>query len=274
MLNESNHSLYLNEWGRSVIDPHNHLLPGIDDGARSPEISYSMLARLQSLGFHTIVTTPHVTDAPTAEYASRVASAFQAISAEAAGIGIHLISGYEVMLTPRTARLLSDGAPLTLGNSHTVLVEVSLAGWPAFADSILFDLQIAGFTPILAHPERYQSIIADPSKAIALADRGVVLQITTSAFTGLFGRDVQRTAEALLLADAVGVLGSDAHGDGKRMDMLADGIARVEELVGPTRTQQLLVDNMDALLNDRALPIPAAMESTPRRKRGLLSRIR
>jgi protein-tyrosine phosphatase len=257
-----------------VIDPHIHILPALDDGARSAEISFSMLARLNALGFTTIVATPHVTDAPSRDYADRVGAAFDVISAEAATFGINLLQGYEVLLSPRTAQILADGAPLTLGGSRALLVEVSMAGWPAFADQVLFDLQVAGFTPILAHPERYPSIINDPDQAIALAERGVVLQVTGSALTGLFGRDVQRTAETLLLGDAVAVLGSDAHGLGQRLETLPRGIERVEELIGPARTHQLLFDNMNALLNDRPLPVQAAQEPAPRRRRGLLSRIR
>lgn len=257
-----------------MIDPHIHVLPALDDGARSPDVSLAMLTQLRALGFTTIVATPHVTDAPSRDYATRVQSTFEAISTEAAGLGIKLIPGYEVMLTPRTAILLREGAPLTLGDSNAILVEVSLAGWPAFADQVLFDIQVAGFAPILAHPERYPSIISDPDQAIALADRGVVLQVTISAFTGLFGRDVQKTAETLLLADAVAVLGSDAHGAGQRLAVLTRGIERVDELVGPARRHQLLSENMNALLSNRPLPAPAPQEGTPRKRRGLLSRLR
>lgn len=257
-----------------MIDPHNHLLPGLDDGSRSIEISREMLSRLQSLGFTTIVTTPHVTDAPSPDYHARMQSAFAAMAPEAAQFGMSLIQGYEVMLSPRTAQVIADGAPLAIGVSHAVLVEVSLAGWPEFADHVLFDLQVAGYTPILAHPERYKAIISDPDKGIELANRGVALQVTTSAFAGLFGRDVQRAAESLLLADAVTILGTDAHGAGQRVDKAATGIERVEELVGPVRTHQLLRENMLAVLTNRPLPIPAPPEPGPRRRRGLLSRIR
>ncbi len=257
-----------------MIDPHNHLLPAVDDGARSLDISISMLAQFHHLGYTTIVTTPHVTDAPAPDYAARVKEAFDRVAPEAAQRGITLISGHEVLLTPRTAQLAADGTPFTLGSSKAMLVEVSMAGWPAFTEQVLFDLQLAGFSPILAHPERYPSVVRDPGLAIALAERGVSLQATTAAFTGVFGRDVQRTAEELLLAGAINVLGSDAHGLGRRVEALVPGIERVEELVGPDRTQQLLVDNLHALLNDLPLPEPAAIEVAPRRRRGLLSRIR
>lgn len=257
-----------------MIDPHNHLLPGLDDGSRSVDVSREMLSRLQSLGFTTIVTTPHVTDAPSPEYHARMQSAFAEVAPEAAEFGLALIQGYEVMLSPRTAQVIQDGAPLAIGVSHAVLVEVSLAGWPAFADTVLFDLQVAGYTPILAHPERYKSIIDNPGKGIELAERGIALQVTTSAFDGLFGREVQRVAEALLLSDAVTILGTDAHGAGQRVGRTAAGIERVEELVGPARAQQLLRDNMLALLTSHPLPIPAPQEPSPRRRRGLLSRIR
>lgn len=257
-----------------MIDPHNHLLPAVDDGARSFDISVSMLSFFQRLGFTTIVTTPHVTDAPTPDYSARVGEAFDRVAPEAARLGITLISGHEVLLTPRTAQLAADGTPFTLGSSKAMLVEVSMAGWPAFTEQVLFDLQLAGFSPILAHPERYPSVVRDPGLAIALAERGIGLQATTAAFTGVFGRDVQRTAEELLQAGAITVLGSDAHGIGRRVETLAPAIERVEELVGSERTQQLLVDNMHALLNDRPLPTPAAIEPEPRRRRGLLSRIR
>lgn len=233
-----------------------------------------MLTKLRSLGFDTIVTTPHVTDAPSPEYHELMQSAFAVMAREAAHCGVSLIQGYEVMLSPRTAQILEDGAPLAIGVSHSVLVEVSLAGWPAFADQVLFDLQLAGYTPILAHPERYKTIIDNPEKGIELARRGIALQVTTSAFAGLFGREVQHAAEALLLSEAVTILGTDAHGAGQRVEKAVAGMERVEELVGPARAQQLLRDNMLALLTNRPLPVPAPQEPNPRRRRGLLSRIR
>jgi protein-tyrosine phosphatase len=250
-----------------VIDPHIHVLPAVDDGARSLDISRQLIQRMASTGYSTLVATPHVTDIPKPAYAQLVLNAFEDIAPIAREYGVELLPGYEVLLTPHTAEHLRNGAPLTLGGSKTVLVEVTMAGWSAFTDQILYEIQIAGFTPILAHPERYPTVVADPGIAIALAERGVLLQATIGSLSGLFGRAVTKASETLMTSGAISILASDAHGVGQRAETIPRAIERAKELVGAERVAQLTTGNMAALLKNNPLPEPAPIESLSSKRR-------
>jgi protein-tyrosine phosphatase len=250
-----------------LIDPHIHVLPAVDDGARSRDISRELIHRMASSGYSTLIATPHVTDIPKPSYEQLGKNAFDDIVPVAREYGVELLPGYEVLLTPHTAEHLRNGAPLTLGGSKTVLVEVTMAGWPAFTEQILYEIQIAGFTPILAHPERYPAVLSDPSIAISLAERGVLLQATIGSLNGLFGRAVTKVTEMLLTSGAISILASDAHGVGQRAESIPRGIERAKDLVGAERVAQLTTDNMKALLQCNPLPEPApvALSSSKRR---------
>jgi protein-tyrosine phosphatase len=244
-----------------VIDLHIHLLPGVDDGPETVDQATGMLDRAAALGFTRIVCTPHL-DGP-------LGRAFQALVEErldtmrpiAAGRGITLDAGFEIRLSPGTAHQLAEGEPSTMAGSRTALVELPFSGWPLYTDSALFELMAAGFRPLLAHPERYRAVQDDLDLAVALAERGVLMQLTLRSLTGLFGKEARRVSEALLRRDLATVLATDAHSGGQRFVSTGAGIARARELVGEERTRQLVHDNAEALLDDRELP-PSAMGET------------
>ena len=241
-----------------MIDLHLHLLPGIDDGASSMSVTRDMLSLAKELGFTRLVATPHLDGPLDPSYRAKAAALLAEVRETGTSYGISVEQGYEIQLDPGLSHRLSAGAPVTLAGSQTVLVELPFSGWPHHAEHTLFELQAAGFRPLLAHPERYSAVQADIEKAIELAERGVMLQITFSSLSGLFGRNAQRTAEELLRRNLVTVLASDAHGAGRRMLGVKEGIARANELVGSERLDQLVRANPEALLDDK--PLPAAEE--------------
>ncbi len=252
-----------------MIDLHLHVLPNVDDGARDKDESAAMLSRWSNLGFTRLVSTPHLMNTLDADYHETVQRAFDAIRDVAAGSGIELETGYEVMLLPQLADELDAGAPLCLGASRAILVELPFADWPTYTETSIFDIQAAGFRPVLAHPERYDAVHREFGLVERLAERGVVLQVTFASLAGVFGRAVQRTAEALIALDAYVLLGSDAHSTGERLRSVGRGLDRAIELVGDQRARQMTRDLAGALLADEALPDPKIAVSLPRRERSL-----
>jgi protein-tyrosine phosphatase len=244
----------------SMIDVHIHVLPGVDDGAATPEIAREMLVRAKALGFTTLVATPHLDGPLTPGYRARIEEAAAAIDPIAKELGLSLALGFENLLTPDLPRRLECGEPVTLGGSRTILVELPFSGWPLHTEQALFAIQAAGYRPLLAHPERYATLQEDLDRALALAERGVLLQVTIGSLAGLFGRHAQRVAEDLLLNDAVTVLATDAHSAGQRIDTVTRGLARARQLVGRARVEQLITEYPSALLSDQALPALAPRE--------------
>ncbi len=242
-----------------MIDLHLHLLPRIDDGASSSKVSEEMLAIASKLGFTRLVATPHLDGPLSPEYRRQAETLAAALRPIGRSHKVEVDQGYEIQLDPDLARRLAAGAPVSLAGSRTVLVELPFNGWPLHAEQSLFELQAAGFRPLLAHPERYAAIQADVEKAVQLAERGVLLQVTFSSLTGLFGRSGQRIAEELLGRNLVTVLASDAHGAGQRLLSVEGGLKRARAVVGEARLDQLVRANPEALLMDRPLPEPLSV---------------
>ncbi|CAA9551446.1 MAG: hypothetical protein AVDCRST_MAG33-925 [uncultured Thermomicrobiales bacterium] len=246
-----------------MIDLHNHLLPGIDDGARSMDVTRQVLARASGFGYRTIVATPHLRDRLLASYGVDVAERLAEVTALAAGIGITVAGGYEVFLSPDLPRRLAEGEPSTLAGTRSILVEVPFVGWPPYTEATLFALQTVDYRPVLAHPERYQAVQRDPQLALALAGRGVPLQLSLGSLVSS-SRTVRRTAEQLLAAGAIAVVASDAHGDDHRLAAVPAGLARLTELVGPETADRIVRVNPEAILAGSPIRPAAPAEGSGR----------
>jgi protein-tyrosine phosphatase len=241
-----------------MIDLHSHVLPGIDDGAASWVEADAMLRRWRALGFSTVMATPHLKQALDQQYLDRIDEAYAEVVQLAAPLGIDVQRGFENLLSPDLLAHLQAGAPLTLGDSRAVLVELPFQQWPHHAEHTLFALQTAGYQPILAHPERYAEVQREPSVAIRLAERGIALQVNIGSLTGLYGRSAKRVAEILLKRNAVALVASDAHGAGATFDHMEQGLQRLDTIAG-ARGRQLINDRPRSLLDPAsraALPIP------------------
>jgi protein-tyrosine phosphatase len=193
----------------------------------------------------------------------------------AAGLDIRLELGVEIYLQPDTVDDLSAGRLWTLAGSQYVLVELPYQPWPAFADQALFDLQLAGYIPILAHPERYTAIQSDPNRMYALAERGVMGQVTAQALLGSHGPSARRCAETLVRYGLAQILSSDAHGltARKRAPVLSESLRIAENLIGKEAALDLVTTNPNHIL-ERA-PLAPSPERIPPRKwplGGLFSR--
>jgi len=218
-----------------MIDTHLHVLPAIDDGAGNLREARAMLEQLASIGFTRVVATPHLMMTLSREYRLATTNALELITPIASAYGLDMDMGYEHLLTPDLARRLSEGESSTLAESSAVMVELPFIGWPRHTESSLFDLRLAGFRPVLAHPERYVEVQSNPERALAVAQQGVVLQLTFASFAGLYGRVAERTARLLLergvLQDALIVFATDAHSDGRRLSSVPEGISRIRRKI-------------------------------------------
>ncbi len=211
-----------------MIDLHLHVLPGIDDGARSTSEARAMLNRLRATGFTRLVSTPHLMEPLTPEYHRQALDALNELRPVAAEFGLSLGLGYEHLLMPGLANRLLANEPSTLDGSNAVLVELPFIGWPRHADSSLFDLRAAGYRPVLAHPERYVAVQDNPELALRVADQGTAMQLTAASFAGVYGKAAEKSAKALLELglnrNAIIVLSTDAHSDGQRLAKVPAGL--------------------------------------------------
>ena len=212
------------------IDAHCHLLPGVDDGAADMEESLSIIRGLQALGLRGAICTPHIMASlpqNTPAYLRQAFEHFQSIvNRQSSIVNFQLHLAAEYMLDEAFPRHLASGDLLTipaseLGTSvpkdnttgNYVLVELPQyllpPGWQDMLDAILS----AGYTPLLAHPERYLRILEE-NDIRALVDRGIALQGNLGSLTGYYGSRVQKLAQALRTDGLYTTFGTDAHSAG------------------------------------------------------------
>jgi len=196
-----------------VIDLHSHVLPGVDDGARTIEDSRELAKRAAAEGITAIAATPHVrADYPTTP--GRMEAEVEALRADLAeqGIPVEILHGGEIDLDAMR-QLDPDGLRrFTIAQSgRYLLVEFPYTGWPLGLEQRLFDLALNGILPILAHPERNRDVQADPRRLAPFVERGGLVQVTAASLDGRIGRSSRKAAEELIDAGHAHLLASDAH---------------------------------------------------------------
>jgi protein-tyrosine phosphatase len=219
----------------------------VDDGARTLDESIAIARQFLSEGVEVVAATPHLDPlngrgiaAP--EVRERVQSLQQAL--EDARVPLSVRAGTELFLTPDAAVIVAEDRACCLGDSPYVLVEVSLreSSRPLYLDDAIFRLQLKGYCPILAHPERYGWVQRDPAALDGLLERGLLLQLTAPALLGEYGRKIQQTSETLLARNAYALAASDRHHPGATRS-LADTYRRIEQLCGEQAAALVLSAN-------------------------------
>lgn len=245
---------------REMVDLHNHILPGLDDGAATLEESLDIARQFVSEGVTRVAATPHYNSDDPRERRRADADTVRARVAElqpaldAAGIPLSVQCGNEIYLTPESPELLAAGTVCSLADGNTALVELSLLAGerPLYLDELIFRLQLGGYQIILAHPERYGFVERDVSALDTLASGGLVLQLTAPALLGDYGGGIRRTAEHLLRRGSYSLASSDRHHPGTPRSLAALH-ERITQLCDADTADLLLCENPARVLDNRPL---------------------
>jgi protein-tyrosine phosphatase len=248
--------------GGGLVDIHTHLLPGVDDGSPSLEVSSAVLRRFAAEGVEVVVCTPHLR----ASQAARIPDAtfediFATLTATMAGSAPLLKRGWEIMLDVPGVDLSLP--TLTLGGSNAILVEFPRTGVPLRAVEELQRLRGNGLLPVLAHPERYPGCTMAHVREWRQA--GTVMQIDAAAL--LAGGRMGELALALIEEGLADCLASDNHGDARSLAVVREWLA--EQGAGEHAALLTEVNPRRLLGNLPLLPVPPA-----RVRRGFLGRLR
>ena len=196
----------------NYIDIHSHLLPGIDDGAQTLEQSYDLINGLTEIGFSQIITTPHIMHNVYENSFESINKTHNQTLIDLKNIGVEpkLKAAAEYMLDDNFLHLLHSGKMLTLGDKH-ILIEMSYLSAPLQLFEIIFDIQVAGYVPILAHPERYNFYHGNFSQYQKLKNAGCKFQVNLLSSIGYYGTAVNEAASKLLQSGMIDFAGSDVH---------------------------------------------------------------
>lgn len=238
------------------IDIHSHILPGMDDGSRSISMSVEMaqVALTDHIGI--MVATPHIKtgkfDYNKKYIIKRVDELNQQFKRN--GIGLQVLPGAEYYLEPDLPQRLADGELLTINNTgRYLLIEMPSIMVPEHTDRTLYEIQLQGVIPIIAHPERNEVLAKRPDLLSAYSQRGVLAQVTSTSITGLFGRRVAKAAIKMLADGSVQIIASDAHTPNKRAPLMSEAYHIVERLWGAQYAQVLGCDNPRHIIYGRGI---------------------
>ena len=196
----------------NYIDIHSHLLPGIDDGAQTIEDSLRLIKALQKLGTSQIITTPHIMQNFWENNNQNIKAKEEVTRNELNknNIPVPIRAAAEYMMDDYFVKLFQSGKLMTLKDNY-VLVEMSYISAPIQLYSILFDLQVAGYIPVLAHPERYVFYHNNFEEYNKLINAGCLLQLNLLSVVGYYGEGIAKIAEKLLQKGMYSFVGSDVH---------------------------------------------------------------
>ena len=192
-------------------DMHSHLLPGIDDGSPDVETSVTLIRGLQELGYKKLITTPHIMWDLYRNDRNSISTAYKELKQGPEKISIPIYTAAEYYLDDYFDQLSAKSTPLLTLKDNLLLVEFSFVTVPVNLKNTLFNLQINGYQPVLAHPERYLYFGDDKKKYDELHDSGYFFQVNLLSLTGYYGRGPQELAEYLVRKRYVDLLGTDLH---------------------------------------------------------------
>jgi protein-tyrosine phosphatase len=198
------------DYSSLMVDMHSHVLPGIDDGAKTPEESIALIRKLMALGIKKIIATPHIM----ADYYKNTPETINAAlvilkdELKKENINIAIEAAAEHYFDETFETRVNEKKLMTMGNNH-VLFEFSFINQPPNVISVVQKLKDLGYKPILAHPERYPYMDLEQFKT--LHDWGVDFQLNTISLAGYYGKEAKKLAETLVDNQLVDYISSDMH---------------------------------------------------------------
>lgn len=237
-----------------MIDLHCHLLPGIDDGAKTPEISLEMARIAVADGISVTACTPHILPGvyDNSGPGIKAAVAQLADALAQAGIPLAVVAGADVHIAPDLGTQLRDKQALTINDSRYFLFEPPHHVVPPRLENHTFGLQAVGYVPILTHPERLSWVEGHYDLIKRLVYSGVLMQLTAGSLMGRFGRRPRYWAERMLDDGLCHVLATDGHNTEQRAPRMSDAREVAARKLGDGEATNLVLTRPQGILNDVA----------------------
>lgn len=251
-----------------MVDIHSHILPQVDDGPKSWDVTVSMCKLAATDGIRHMVATPHANDrwAYDREFLKGEIAHLQALLGNSLTVSL----GCDFHLSYDNIQdALVHPDRYVINSTRYLLVEFSNYSVPQQAADALFQLGSRGLTPIITHPERNPILRETLQRVVEWAAQGCVVQVTGSALTGFWGERTRRAAHWLLEHQVVHVLATDAHDLEKRVPILSGARDAAAKICGDEVADALVEANPQAIVNNEPLPyFPRPKQGTQRKGNG------
>lgn len=228
-------------------DIHCHIVPGIDDGSPDAATSADIIERMQAWGINRILASPHVTMVTFENDHSTIDPALASLHEELQrrGNGIEVLNHAEYRIDDLFSRRLESGDIMPMPGNY-LLIENSFMQEPWNLDNLVFDLQVKGYIPILAHPERYPYYYNKKDRFKELHNAGLNFQINLLSLAEAYGKAEKKVAEMLIKEGLVDFVGTDIH----RLSH-AD---RIDAYLTTSDAHAHMADLAATVMNDKAFP--------------------
>jgi protein-tyrosine phosphatase len=236
-----------------MIDLHCHMLPGIDDGARDVSVSLAMAKASVAQGITTVACTPHILPGLYHNNGPEIRQATARLQEllDKEKIPLRLTTGADVHMAPDFIAGLRSGRLLSIADSRYVLVEPPHHTAPPQLEDFFFNMVVAGYVPILTHPERLSWVPGRYEAIKRLVAAGVWMQITAGSLTGAFGRTALYWGQRMLDEGCVHLIASDAHDLTQRPQNLAAGYECAAKRVGGAEAEYLVLTRPIGVMKDQ-----------------------
>ncbi len=241
-----------------MYDLHAHILPSVDDGPKTMEDTLAMAVAAAEQGTKMLLATPHRKDVTEQSSVAHIQSLVDEVNAWLVEheIDMTMVLGMENHLDLDLPDEVSAGRALPMNGTNYILVEMSFFGRPNYVEEVLFQLQLQGMTPVLAHPERIEAFQRDPDLLAKFVNIGMLTQVTAGSPVGHFGKSVERFTRDLFDRNLVHILASDTHNPaGPRSPVLGPGIEAAARLVGADAANRMVVDTPKAILEGKTVEV-------------------
>ncbi|RFF32494.1 protein-tyrosine phosphatase [Wenzhouxiangella sediminis] len=259
-----------------MVDIHGHWLPGVDDGAKSLEMSLRMARIAVDDGITTALATPHHLNGIYKTGAERVREEVAALRSEfaRAGIELDLLPGSECHLVPELPRELAEGRAMTVADrGKAVLVELPVHSIPVGASTILEEILGLGLSPIIVHPERNSELARKPDRLAEWVEMGCLAQVTARSCIGKFGDLARDASKEMVTRGMIHFVASDTHRDRRRVPDMSYGRSVIEKWTNSEVGKLLAETYPRDLVLGRELELGALDEALPKRRRGWLRKM-
>ena len=231
-----------------MIDIHNHIIYGVDDGSKSIDESLKMVDMYIESGFSEIIATSHYDKGrylvDPLEIKHKIDVLNRKIKEKSLDFTIY--PGHEIQVDVDINTNLKEGRVLSLNNSRYLLCELSFLNKPNFLEDLFYNLQLEGYTPIIAHAERYDYVKKDPDYLAQFIQKGALVQVNYSSI-----KTDPETVKTLLEKNMVHILATDAHQSEWRKPDIREYINLYKEIIGDENFIKLSMTNPKKVIEDK-----------------------
>lgn len=244
-----------------MIDIHSHILPGIDDGAKTEQDSLDMAIAAVEQGVTKIVASPHHKNGTFDNYKEDILTHVSVLNDlfQTEGVPLEVIAGQEVRIYGEIIEDWEREDILSVNDSKYLLIEFPSDSVPHYSEQLLYDLQMAGIKPVIVHPERNRELLQNHRRMYELVRNGALTQVTAGSVVGKFGKQIEEFTHQLIEANLTHFIASDAHNTTTRGFCIQEALDVVKKQYG-VETQYMFMENGYLLIDNMNVN---RMEPTP-----------